>query len=746
MKDAQKPDHMSLTSLVNRLRDGRFVIPDFQRDFEWLPWDIRHLMRSIFLDYYIGSLLLWRGKAESYEKLSCEPIYGFDGRGEPSHIVLDGQQRLTAIYYAFFAPDIPAPKRANRYLYFIRVDQLEAGNDEEAFIYDWTRRGINLLADREQQFARHMFPLAVIGAGGWELPNWVQDYAKFWEQREAEAQDESEAAMARRHVADARAFGERVRGIIEQYQVAYVELDQDLELEKICDIFTQINSRGVRLDIFDLMNALLRPKGLKLRQMWQEARERLAFIESDRTNIYVLQVMSILLQSYCSPRYLYFLLPGEKRQLREPDGTLRSEILVPDEEAFLRRWEEAVSAMEKAVKRLRHPHEYGAISSKFLPYVSILPAFSALLRRTEFLPSEKGLDSQRKIRHWYWASVFTNRYSGSVETTAARDFQDISAWFEDSNREPSLIGEFKARFRSLDLRREERKGTSIYNGVFNLLIINGARDLVTDQPPDYGDVDDHHIVPRDWAQGRTLQTSIDSILNRTPLTGTTNRDFIRNRIPSEYLRDLIESNGEALVRRTLESHLISPAALDILMRDPFTEADYEAFVTERQRTIQDAIEALLIKERLDLPPAMRELDERIEGVELALRRLIVAALGGEVAKLPPHVLQKMRERIAAEARRNAAHDPERAATLEGMLEFADLRELEDIIKAKATWDSFGPVFLNRADIATRFDQLARLRNAIRHSRTVDDITRKDGEAALAWFERCIKPQTAQARA
>ena len=62
MKDAQKPDHVSLTNMITRLRDGRYVIPDFQRDFEWKPWDISALMRSIFRDYYIGSLLLWKGK------------------------------------------------------------------------------------------------------------------------------------------------------------------------------------------------------------------------------------------------------------------------------------------------------------------------------------------------------------------------------------------------------------------------------------------------------------------------------------------------------------------------------------------------------------------------------------------------------------------------------------------------------------------------------------------------------------
>ena len=76
MKDAQKPDHVSLYTLIGRLKEGRFVIPEFQQEVEWFPWDIRELMRSIFLDYYIGSLLLWKGKKENFSagpsaKRSC---------------------------------------------------------------------------------------------------------------------------------------------------------------------------------------------------------------------------------------------------------------------------------------------------------------------------------------------------------------------------------------------------------------------------------------------------------------------------------------------------------------------------------------------------------------------------------------------------------------------------------------------------------------------------------------------------
>jgi hypothetical protein len=34
MKEAQKPDHISLGTLIGNLKQGRFVIPDFQRGFE----------------------------------------------------------------------------------------------------------------------------------------------------------------------------------------------------------------------------------------------------------------------------------------------------------------------------------------------------------------------------------------------------------------------------------------------------------------------------------------------------------------------------------------------------------------------------------------------------------------------------------------------------------------------------------------------------------------------------------------
>lgn len=743
MRDAHQPGQVSLVNLVGKLREGYYVIPDFQREFEWEPTDIRELMRSIFNDYYIGSLLLWKGKDENFGALACEALYGWDGDPQPSHIVLDGQQRLTAMYYAFMAPDVDAPGRSNRYLFFIRVDRFIAGVDEEAFEYDWTSRGVRLLESPEKQFEKHMFPLSIVGKSGFALPNWLQGYEKHWDERLAEAEEAAdevakEIAVSNRDAA--RQFAAHIDAIVNGYQIAFIALNQELEIDRVCDIFTQINSRGVRLDAFDLLNALLRPKGVKLKDMWREAAPQLSFVETSRMNVYILQVMSILRQAYCSPKYLYYLLPGQARKFRDPDGKFHKEVLVPDADDFKRRWKQAVEAIKRAIRLLSDPREFGAIASKHLPYVSIIPAFAAIQTAATELEETKLLDAKRKVRHWYWASVFTNRYSGSVESTAARDYQDVQAWFTDDKSEPAVIGEFRSRFGSLDLARESKRGTSVYSGIFNLLVLNGARDWLTGDAPVYDDLDDHHIVPKSWGKRHSPKTSIDSILNRTPLTSKTNRKVINDRLPSEYLPEMMEASGETIVRSVLESHFISPKALDILLREPFNADDYEEFIAERQTTIRSAIEDLLIKERLDLPPQLRELDEEIEQIELSLREHVAQLLGKDV-ELPSHVAHKIDERIKRAARKDATFNNDHYESLVGRLEFADLREIEDSIVNKALWPQFADLFVNKETLIGKFRQLAELRNGIRHSRHVDDVTRKEGEAALLWFQKVLARAT-----
>ncbi|HAQ78122.1 MAG TPA: DUF262 domain-containing protein [Hyphomonas sp.] len=738
MKDAQKPDHVSLNTLIGRMREGRFVIPDFQREFEWAPWDIRDLMRSIFSDYYIGSLLLWKAKDQNIKLLACEGLYGYAGGGSPEYIVLDGQQRLTAMHYAFLAPDMPLPNRAKRAIYFIHVDKFMAGETDDAFSYEWLSKKTQSMMENEPAlFERHMFPLSVLGGRSKALFRWTEEYKKFWQARAENAANDEERALAMAHVENATPFEDEVSDILDEYQISYIELDKEIGVEKVCDIFTQINSKGVQLDVFDLLNALMKPKDIQLKHMYREARDRLGFVETPKMNVYILQVMSILRQSYCSPKYLYFLQPGVEKPVRLPDGTRRQDILVADSSEFVTLWNQAVDALERVIALLRHPQEYGAVGQAYIPYASIVPAFAAINTLVSAQPAKRQLSARRKVRLWYWASVFLNRYSSSVESTAARDFGAMREWMAHEDAKPDLIDEFALSYRSIDMRSEVKRGSSIYSAIFNLFVLAGARDWMSGDVPPYGDLDDHHIVPAWWGRENKVGPAINSILNRSPLTSDTNRNVIREKLPNEYLPDLIDENGEAAVVAILESHFISKTALDILLRDPFTPEDYEDFIAERHRTLLDGIENLLIKERLDLPANLRALDASIEQIELALRRVIVEAIENDPSLLPPHLLGNAQERIQRALRKNAALSADRFDRAEGVLEHFDLREVQDTILSKALWERFADRFKTKEALSQKFSQLADLRNTIRHSRTVDEVTLKEGEASVLWFNKVL---------
>ena len=111
----------------------------------------------------------------------------------------------------------------------------------------------------------------------------------------------------------------------------------------------------------------------------------------------------------------------------------------------------------------------------------------------------------------------------------------------------------------------------------------------------------------------------------------------------------------------------------------------------------DAIENLLIKERLDLSPALRELDQEIEKTELSLRTCVALALSNDPERLPPHIAQKIGEMIQKAAKKNAAIDAANFVELSTRLEFADLRDLQETITSKATWAAFESRFRKQGD-------------------------------------------------
>jgi uncharacterized protein with ParB-like and HNH nuclease domain len=84
---------MKVSTILDRIDSGSIALPEFQRGYVWNRNQVRSLMRSLYLGYPIGSLLMW-------ETATDPTLARGDGELSPGvvNLLLDGQQRLTTLY------------------------------------------------------------------------------------------------------------------------------------------------------------------------------------------------------------------------------------------------------------------------------------------------------------------------------------------------------------------------------------------------------------------------------------------------------------------------------------------------------------------------------------------------------------------------------------------------------------------------------------------------------------------------
>ena len=95
----------TLPDLLESIHAGEIQLPDFQRDFLWGPGQVKALLDTIQKKHPAGSLLLLTVSAEGSTPFGARPFKFTPDEAEqhrPRHLVLDGQQRLTACYAAIY--------------------------------------------------------------------------------------------------------------------------------------------------------------------------------------------------------------------------------------------------------------------------------------------------------------------------------------------------------------------------------------------------------------------------------------------------------------------------------------------------------------------------------------------------------------------------------------------------------------------------------------------------------------------
>lgn len=516
---------------------------------------------------------------------------------------------------------------------------------------------------------------------------------------------------------------DRVRSLLYDVHQAYVEplvryafpvtvLPEATELEAVCTIFETLNRTGKPLTPFELISARAFADGLSLYDYWSTAQTEHPILDDFEIEpYYLLQVIALRLGAQCK----------------------RSVVLRLPADAIEREWGPAVADMSAVLSMLRS--ECGVLVGKWLPYRPMLIPLAVAWREVEHATGPDQGAMRAKLIQWFWCACFTGEYESSSATLAERDSPVLRAWLTGGDAPPA-VRDFAwdpERWRTITVRQQ-----GLYRATIALTLSQAPRDFHTAAPltPELIEaekIDDHHVFPRGFLRDIGRGAEIDSVLNHVLIDRSTNIRIGKS-APSSYLTEVRSVLGDGL-DAVLVSHRLPPEPDSLLMRD-----DFDAFLTWRLERLDEALAGKTGRTGapvLPVPSHLRALDARIEQIELALRRVIGERLNGDGGLLPPHVIQKVRDRVEVASRTQPSLARRDREDLLAHLQYFDLRELQDTITAKALWPQFAGVFGTKEALSMRFGQLAELRNAIRHSRDVTAVMRNDGEAAIGWFGEAI---------
>ena len=516
-------DIMNASQLLNEVSNGSVVLPDFQRSFIWEPEDIRELLVSILGDYFIGSMLLLEHFKDD-SPFALRLIEGVKEINESAKmqsivkILLDGQQRTSALFYALYEPNIPLKNRKSSYRFYLDL--------EKAFKKEWddaviavSRRDKRRLSEIERNSNIILFSF---------LKN-IEELAKKF----------IDHLQLNNIIKLANDFMNR--------QIHMVYLPRETDMERIVETFERINRTGEPLSIFELLTAKLYKDKIKLRDLLKTAQKEYDFAKLVLPE-FILKVIALL-------------------RGKEPK---RQNILELDPCNFLEDWEKACNSLEEAYKRVTDTKNgYGVLDfKKWMPYTTMLIPLAAVIDfiKTKKLETKGNYD---KIDCWYWVAIFSNRYDQAIDTVSANDFTALKNWIVDDSKIPDFIQKFDSSLVDLDT---DKQSSAIYKGVISMIVLNGALDFKTGQPPQFSKekIQDDHIFPKSVYND-------NRIVNRTLISTNAEKS---DKKPSEYFKKMRDKHGYENLKKILESHIIPENTLDYLLND-----DLQNFVEKRRQAI-----------------------------------------------------------------------------------------------------------------------------------------------------------------
>ena len=586
--DNYKITQYSVSSILGYVENSQIAIPEIQRPFVWKGEEVRALIDSLYEGYPIGYLIVWQN--------SQVRVRNF-GKGGTKKILIDGQQRVTALMAALLGKEVL----------------------DEQYQSHRIRIAFNPLAGKgEERFA-------VCDTKHEEDSRWIPDISIFFRRDFSFRQFEKEYKEANPDE-DFTPLEESVDTLKEivKHQVGVIELSFLLDIDVVSEIFIRINLQGKPLNQEDFVmskisvneqyggdyirncidyfcHLLREPSFYQVLQQNEteffnsEYGKALTWCQNEGQSLYIpsyADVLKVVLISYFGKTRIGDLVHLLSGRDGEKKGFSKKEVSKKvSEEAFEKLGagvkafvcEENFQGFQKALKKA------GYSCSRLLYSQSVLNYCYAMY----LLMYRQGIGEKEReslLSKWITMAMITGHYQSGGESTVQKDYANAQeegfASYLAQIEELKLTDEFynnvlPEKFTSTTARTAPflaYVATQCARGVHSLYSDVTIEELYKNRTESY------QILPKAYLAkcGYKTREIYGQVANLTYVSKET-KDIIRKKSPVDYKEDLEKAIGIEKIRTSLKENGLTEAIFTA------NETDVIQILADRRRQMASEI-------------------------------------------------------------------------------------------------------------------------------------------------------------
>lgn len=561
--------------LLANIKNGRIGLPDLQRPFVWKDNKVRELLDSMMKGYPIGYVMLWDSPDEYGDKTTIGSNSKMYKR--PDELIIDGQQRLTALLAAMYGviiKDKDYKERKIRISFNPLTREFAVWNQAYEKNPEWISEISSVFAaDKEHNISK--FRKAYIKAVN-------ENRTKNSESKLIEDEEDI--------------IEENINDLLdlERYSLPTLSISSKADEEDVADIFVRVNSGGQNLTEKNFIETLLAVYDNeiyeKINKFCEESRiptNKTSFnqiLEVDPAHFIRMAVGVGFRRARL--RYVYMLLRGKNlktgeitKEVREKNLSIFRNSL--DMVTNLNNWHAFMNLFSSA----------GYLKGSFVASTNavVFSYILYLIGKYDFkVPS---IELQKIIRKWIFMSTITGFYTGSPEGTVEKQFADLRSIHNADEFVNYLDSVISNRFTDdyfnyslpSELNSSSATSPAWYGYIASLVVLGShilfstellAQHLVSGTSGGKNSIDKHHIFPKNYLQkiGITDDRDRNQIANFTYLDYVTNIDISDNP-PPVYAKRYSEKLGEEAYKLTCYENAFP---------ENFEKLSYDEFLTKRR--------------------------------------------------------------------------------------------------------------------------------------------------------------------